>query len=236
MKKILRLALIDFKIIFRDPSLRVFLVLPVILFVLIVWLVPYLVAKYEFLVPYLSLMLVGAVIENTQMYSFISSMVLIDEKETNVAKTYGVVPLTKRQYILSRMLIPYLFTVALNVILFWVQPFFTIGWGTNLILSLLAGLVVPVYVLAINAIAENRMQGMVYVKAFNLLVLVPIVAFFVPDNFKHLFGIFPTHWVFQSVNNATLGLPFGWLAAIGFLFFGVLLWWVSKLFIRKHFV
>ncbi|WP_025865682.1 hypothetical protein [Prolixibacter bellariivorans] len=122
MKKILRLALIDFKIIFRDPSLRVFLVLPVILFVLIVWLVPYLVAKYEFLVPYLSLMLVGAVIENTQMYSFISSMVLIDEKETNVAKTYGVVPLTKRQYILSRMLIPYLFTVALNVILFWVQP------------------------------------------------------------------------------------------------------------------
>ncbi|WP_148303829.1 hypothetical protein [Prolixibacter bellariivorans] len=116
------------------------------------------------------------------------------------------------------------------------SAFFTIGWGTNLILSLLAGLVVPVYVLAINAIAENRMQGMVYVKAFNLLVLVPIVAFFVPDNFKHLFGIFPTHWVFQSVNNATLGLPFGWLAAIGFLFFGVLLWWVSKLFIRKHFV
>jgi fluoroquinolone transport system permease protein len=153
-----------------------------------------------------------------------------------IAKAYGVVPLTKLQYILSRLLIPYLFTVTLNVILFSVQPFFTIGWGTNLILSLLAGLVVPVYVLAINAIAENRMQGMVYVKAFNLLVLVPIVAFFVPDKFKHLFGIFPTHWIFQSVNNATHGLAFGWLAAIGFLFFGLLLWWVSKLFIRKHFV
>jgi fluoroquinolone transport system permease protein len=236
MKKILKLALIDFKMIFRDPSLRVFLVLPVILFVLIVWLVPLLVAKYDFLVPYLPLMLVGAVIENTQMYSFISSMVLIDEKETNVAKAYGVVPLTKLQYILSRMLIPYLFTVTLNVILFWVQPFFTIGWGVTLILSMLAGLVVPVYVLAINSIAENRMQGMVYVKAFNLLVLVPIVAFFIPDRFKHLFGIFPTHWTFQSVSNATHGLAFGWMTVVGFLFFSILLWWVSRLFIKKHFV
>lgn len=226
----------DFKLIFRDPSLRAFLVLPVVLFVLIVWLVPRLVAQYDFLEPYLPLFLVVAVIENTQMFSFISSMVLIDEKETEVARNYGVVPLSRWEYLLSRFLLPYLFTFLLNVILFLVQPFFEISLATNLLLSFLTALIVPVYVLGINSIAKNRMQGMVWVKAFNMLVLLPVAAFFVPAPWKFLFGVFPTHWVFQSVELATAGLSIGLLAGIGFVFFGLLLWWLSRLFSERHFV
>ena len=236
MKKIINLALADFKIIFRDPSLKSFLVLPVVLFVLIVWVVPPLVEKYDFLLPYLSLFLVVAVIENTQMFSFISSMVLIDEKETEVAKIYGIVPLTKFQYFVSRFLFPYLFTVFLNVVLLIVQPFFSIGLAANVLISLLAALVVPVYVLTINSIVQNRMQGMVYVKALNMLVLLPICAFFVPNKFTHFFGLLPTHWIFQSVDSITRGESIAFFLGIGFLFFTALLILVSKLFVRKHFV
>lgn len=236
MKKILNLAFADFKIIFRDSSLRSFLFLPILLFVLLVWALPALVEKYDFLVPYLPLFLVIGVIENTQMFCFISSMVLIDEKETDVAKVYGVVPLSKVDYMLSRFLIPYLFTVLLNVIMFWVQPFFEISLSANLMISLLAGLVVPVYVLAINSIVQNRMQGMVYIKAFNMLVLIPIAAFFVPENLKHLFGVFPTHWIFQSIENVTQGLSVSLMVGIGYLMFVVLLWITSQMFIKRHFV
>jgi fluoroquinolone transport system permease protein len=236
MKKILKLAFADFKIIFRDNSLKGFLFLPIILFGLIVWGVPPLVEKYDFLVPYLSLFLVVAVIENTQTFCFISSMVLIDEKETDVAKVYGVVPLSKVEYIVSRFLFPYVFTVFLNVILFIVQPLFEIGFGVNLLISMLAALLVPVYVLSINSIVKNRMEGMIYIKAFNMLVLLPIAAFFVPEKFKHLFGIFPTHWIFQSVENATQGLSIGLMLGIGFVVFTVLTFFVSKSFVRKHFV
>lgn len=236
MKKILKLALTDFKLIFRDPSLRVFLVLPVILFVLIVWGVPPLVEKYDFLVPYLSLFLVIGAIENTQMFSFISSMVLIEEKETGVATAYGIVPLTGVQYIVSRFLIPYLITVGLNVFLFEVQPFYQIGWTVNMFLSLLIALVVPVYVLGINILADNRMQGMIYIKAFNMLVLIPIAAFFVPEYFKHFFGLFPTHWIFQSIDHTTLGGSVVWMATIGFVYFVLLLAWTSKQFLKRHFI
>lgn len=235
MKKIIKLALIDFKLIFRDPSLRTFLFFPVILISLIIWALPALVAKYDFLVPYLPVFLVVAVIENTQMFCFISSMVLIDEKESDVAKVYGVVPFTKWQFIVSRFLIPYFFTVILNLILFNIQPFYTISWSNNLTISLLTALIVPIYVLAINAIVKNRMQGMVYVKAFNMLVLIPIAAFFVPEKFKHFFGFFPTHWIFQSVDNVTKGLSIATVSIIGFLFLGLLLLFVSKQFIKTHF-
>jgi len=163
-------------------------------------------------------------------------MVLIDEKETDVAKTYGVVPLTKIQYIISRFLIPYLITVILNIILFEVQAFYEVDLGTNLLISFMTALIVPVYAMSINAIVQNRMQGMVYLKAFNMLVLIPIAAFFVPENIKHLFGVLPTHWIFQSVDNATKGLSIGLVSGIGLLFLGVSFWGASKLFIRKHFV
>lgn len=236
MKKILKLALVDFKIIFRDSSLKIFLMLPLLLFALIVWGVPYLVEQYDFLVSYLPLFLVIGVIENTQAFCFISSMVLIDEKETNVAKVYGVIPLSKVEYIVSRFLIPYLFTVLLNVILLLVQPFFKIELSSILLISILAAMVVPVYVLSINSIVQNRMQGMVYIKALNMVVLLPIAAFFVPENFKHLFGILPTHWIFQSVDSVTRGLPADLMLGVGFVIFSILILIVSKLFFRKHFV
>lgn len=236
MKNIIKLALTDFKLIFRDTSLRTFLFFPIILIVLVTWALPSLVEKYDFLIPYLPIFIVVAVIENTQMFCFISSMVLIDEKESEVAKVYGILPFTKFQYIVSRFLIPYFFTAILNIILFWVQPFYNVSLGDNLIISFLTALIVPVYVLAINGIVKNRMQGMVYIKAFNMIVLIPIAAFFVPEKIKHIFGIFPTHWIFQSINSVTNNLSIGIVSTIGFLFLGTLLWVVSRLFIQKHFV
>lgn len=236
MKKILRLALIDFKLIFRDPSLRTFLFFPIVLLGLIIWALPALVMKYDFLTPYLPIFLVVAVIENTQMFCFISSMVLIDEKESDVAKVYGVVPFTKWQFIVSRFLIPYFFTTLLNFILFYIQPFYTVSFSSNLAISLLTALIVPIYVLSINTIVKNRMQGMVYIKGFNMLVLIPIAAFFVPEKFKHFFGFFPTHWIFQSVENLTKGISIVIMSTIGFLFLGVLLFFVSKQFMKKHFI
>ena len=236
INKIIILAIADFKLIFRDPSLRAFLALPLILFGLFIWFLPNMANKYDFLTPYLPLFLMIGVIENTQMFSFISSMVLIDEKETEVAKVYGVVPLSKAQYILSRLLIPFLMTVVFNIILIKIQVFYPVDWLSNIIISILTALVVPVYVLGINTLVQNRMQGIIYVKAFNIVVLLPIASFFLPQNIKHIFGIFPTHWIFQVIDNTTQSISIAVPALIGFTFFILLLIWVSKQFIRKHFV
>ena len=236
MKKVIKLALIDFKLIFRDPSLRPFLFFPIILLSLIAWALPALVDKYDFLMAYIPVFLAVAVMENTQMFSFISSMVLIDEKESEVAKVYGITPLTKFQFLVSRFMIPYFFTVVLNIVLVRVQPFYLISLLDNLLISFLTALVVPVYVLGINSIVKNRMQGMVYIKAFNMIVLIPIAAFFVPEQIKNIFGILPTHWVFQSIDHISHHLPIGLVVVIGFLFFSILLWFVARLFFRKHFI
>lgn len=235
MTKIWKLAVADFKLIFRDASLRVFLFLPLILFSLIIWVLPSLVDQYDFLIPYISVVLMVAAIENTQTFCIISSMVLIDEKESDVAKVYGIVPLSKMQYLISRFSIPYLFTVVLNVLLLEIQSFYKIPFGTSIILSLLMALIVPLYVLGINAIVKNRMQGMVYIKAFNMIVLAPVIAFFVPENVKFAFSILPTFWIFQSLYQTIHHLSMTLSIMFAFIYLIVSTYFVSKLFFNKHF-
>lgn len=236
MNMIIKLAISDFKIIFRDPSLKAFLFLPIVLFAVFLWFLPLMAEKYEFLIPYLPIFIVVGVIENTQAFCFINSMVLLDEKETGVAKTYGIVPISKFVYIFSRFLIPFIITVCLNIIFLEFQPFYEVNFIANIIISIVSGLIVPVYALSINSIATNRMQGMIYVKAFNMLVLIPIAAFFVPEKIKYLFGVLPTHWIFQSINNISNGEIIGYTASIGFVYLIILGFFISKKFSQKHFL
>ena len=55
---------------------------------------------------------------------------------------------------------------------------------------------------------------MMFNKAFNMLILIAIAAFFVPEKIKHPFGIFPTHWIFQSIDNVTMGISINYLLTI----------------------
>lgn len=235
MQKVIHLALSDFKIIFRDPSLKSFLLLPLLLFAITVYGLPYVAGKYEVVIPYLPIILTVLVIENTQMFCFISSMVLLDEKETEVSKVYAVVPLSITAYLTSRFMIPALFTISANVVLLLVQPFYDLAFIPILLISLLSAVLIPVYVLAMNSFVANRMKGMVYIKAFNIMVLIPFAAFFVPEGYQHLFGMLPTHWLIQATESMLTGHFWWTYLLIGFAYLLLLGWIFTKTFIKSHF-
>ena len=173
------IAINDLKLIFSDATLRAFLVLPFLLFVMAIWLVPMLLTKYDFLNAYINLFLIVLIVENTQGFCIINSLLFIEEKETQVAKVYGILPVSKVRLIFARMFIPYVLTVLFNLALLCFQSLVNLSIIYSLIISLLAALIVPIYVLLLSSFAKNRLEGMVYIKLFNLLVLLPIAAFFI---------------------------------------------------------
>ena len=97
-------------------------------------------------------------------------------------------------------------------------------------------MIVPVYVIGITNFAKNRMEGMVWIKVFNVLVIIPVAAFFIPGPFQYLFGIFPTHWVFQGMYNIIEFNPYLSQLGLGFIYLGFLLYFVTQQFSKKHFV
>jgi fluoroquinolone transport system permease protein len=235
MRQLIKVSISDFKLIFRDASLRVFLLLPGLIYLLINLFLPWLLGRFEGVSKYVPYVLIVATIEVTQMFGFIYSMVLIDEKETEVAKVYGVLPVSKAGFVLSRLIILCLITVVLTWVLLIIQPFYELPLYASLMFSAMAGFTVPVYTLGISLFSKNKMEGLVWIKVFNILVVVPMLAFFVPEDFAFLFGIFPTHWIFQGLNQLIEGGVFFWHILIGFAYFMLLLILMTRRFAREHF-
>lgn len=235
MNQLLNVSISDFKLIFRDASLRVFLFLPGLIYLLLNFFLPWLVSRFEEVSEYVPYVVILATIETTQMFGFIYSMVLIDEKEMEVAKVYGVLPVSKIGFILFRLIIPCLITVLLTWILLIIQPFYVLSLMASLLFSVLAGMIVPVYALGVSILSKNKMEGMVWIKIFNIAVVLPVVAFFVPEALTFLFAVFPTYWAFQGLNQLIEGSTFFWHLMAGFIYFFILLMLTARKFSKVHF-
>jgi len=235
MKQLLKVSISDFKMIFRAPSLRIFFALPIMILLVTNVFLPWLIGKFPLVEDYAIYVVVLATIEVTQMFGFIYSMVLIEEKEQEVSKVYGIMPISRIAFSLSRLLISVLITIVLTALILQIQPFYEISILQSLLFGAMAGLVVPAYVLSVALMSKNKMEGMVWIKVVNIAVVLPTVAFFVPQGFTWLFGILPTHWAFQGLYQLFIGQGFVLHLVIGTVFFIILISLLVQRFAKNHF-
>lgn len=235
MSQLIFLSTTDFKLIFRDPSLRIFLALPFLIFAIILLLMPFLESTYEGAKAFVPIVLMGATMQTSTMFGFIYSMVLIHEKDIQVAKVYGVLPVSKMGYVLSRMLIPFILSSLMTLGLLLVQPFYTFPFLPMLLLSIFCGLMTPLLALVVTILSKNKMEGMTWFKLVNLLMSIPLAAFFIPQ-YTLLFGISPTHWAFQALDDMSKGGGGYTSIFIGFIYSLGLLFFLLKRFTKVHFV
>jgi len=239
INQIKTIAINDFKLIFRDVTLKLFFILPIILIAMAIWFVPILIGRFDYLDAYTNLILIIFIIENTQAFCIINSLLFIEETESQTSKVYGVLPLSKKLLIVARFFLPYVFTVLFNAVLLSFQNLVEIDFVTIVMISFMAALIVPIYVLLLSSYAKNRLEGMIYIKLFNLLVLLPMVAFFIDSNWSMVFGALPTYWLYQSIDTG-LNVDFQsesfWFAGIYMFYCLVFLRFSVNRFIKTQFI
>jgi fluoroquinolone transport system permease protein len=228
------LSLNDFKLIFRDKTLRIFLAMPLLIFALILFFVPNLMNQYEDVIPYIPLILMAATMQTSTMFGFIYAIVLIHEKDMQVAKVYGVLPVSKTGFIVTRMFLPFLLSSVLTFLLLLVQPFHIISICLNVLLSMLCGLFAPLMAIFVSILSKNKMEGLTWFKIVNLFVILPLAAFFIP-RYNEVFGILPTHWAFQALDAIVSGGNVLILLLVGFMYVSILLVFSIWTFTRVHF-
>jgi fluoroquinolone transport system permease protein len=235
MKKLLKVAVNDFRLVFRDNSLKIFIALPLLNLVVIRYAVPLVAEVYEVLRDYITVILLLATMQGSTVFGFIYSMVLVDEKDTNVAKVYGILPVSKFWFVTFRLIPPFILATLATVLLLLVEPFYGLPLFSNLVYSTLAGLVAPLMILFISVIAKNKIEAMTWQKLFNLPLFLPVLAFFVPGSLSFVFAIFPTFWAYQGFNFLIEGGNFGGYMLVGFAHSILLLVLMINGFIRCHF-
>lgn len=235
MRQLILLSITDFKLIFRDPSLRFFLVMPLLIFGIVVVVLPILVETYHGVEKFIPIVIMGATLQTSTMFGFIYGMVLIHEKDILVAKVYGILPVSKTGFVSSRLLIPFGISTLLTFLLLIVQPFYSFPIVSMALLAILCGLLEPLLTLSVSILSKNKMEGMTWFKLVNLLMSIPLAAFFIPK-YTALFGIIPTHWAFQTLNKMVLGEPIIMQLSIGLVFVSILLVFLIKRFAKVHFI
>src|SRR3989338_2083089 len=178
MKHLLKLAVTDFKLIFRDPSLRIFLVMPLLIFATVLLALPWVVESFEGAEKYVPIVLMGATMQSSTMFGFIYSMVLINEKDIHVARVYGILPVSKIGFVASRLVFPFALSTGTTFALLAVQPFYTFSLVSMALLAILCGLLAPLLTLLVCIMSKNKMEGMTWFKFINLLISAPLAAFF----------------------------------------------------------
>ena len=234
MDRFVKISLNDFKLIFRDKSLRIFLIMPLLILAIVLLLLPLLIEQYDAVQPFIPLILMAASVQTSTMFGFIYAIVLIHEKDMQIAKIYGVLPVSKTGFVSARMFIPFFISSILTFALLRIQPFYSISTGLNFLLSVLCGLLAPLMAILVSILSKNKMEGLTWFKIANLFVTLPLAAFFTPG-YVLIFGILPSHWAFQALDEVVKGGNALTLLSIGYFYTICLLILSIRKFARVHF-
>ncbi len=235
MGNLLKLTLNDLRLIFRDKSLAIFIVLPLLNVLVVRYGLPIVIEKFAVVGDYVEIILMATSMQSALIFGFIYSMVLIDEKDKNVAKVYGVLPVSKFWFVLFRLIAPVIFSTFATFSIFFFEPFFRLPIATSLFYSLLSGLTAPIMVLFVTIMANNKLEGMTWQKLFNIPVMLPLLTFFVPAVYSYAFAVLPTYWAYRGFHNLVAGDSYVLHFLIGFCFSIGVIGLLGSRFARSHF-
>ena len=232
MNQLLTLSLNDFRVVFRDPMLRIFLFLPLLVIALVVWGVPFLFSVYPTAKDYDYVILMWAGLQTATMFGFISGFVFLEEKDAQVFTALRVMPITAGILIGVRLLLGVSITLVVNTLLFSLTQWVSMSWVQIIVTAFQLALLAPLLTLALVTFAQNKVEGLAQFKVYNLLAILPTLIYFLPYSVLHGLAIIPTYWTFRSIEAMDNGGPYLVYTGIGFVEYLIVLiglgWFFEK--------
>lgn len=225
----------DWRNIARDSSLRFFLAMPLLLFVIAVWGLPGLIAAVPALAPYKLEFAMFIGVQIGIMVGFIFSIVLLDEKESKVHLAFKVLPSSNLHFITARLLPAAIFAWLIGFLTLRFNGVWPMDWWTALKASPLFIFPGAICTLLVCSFAPNKVNGMAYFKGIDLFLTAPVLYFVLDGSWKELFRILPFWWTFGVVNDAvTHADSYLWTLLIGLVYNSLILVILVRLFGKRY--
>lgn len=143
------------------------------------------------------------------MFCFASAMVMLTERDENMAGYMAVTPVGKTGYVLSRLVLPATISIPFSILL---TLFFSLTDWDYLMLSeagLLMSLLSVAVALFIFSFSRNRVEGMAMAKMSGLMLVGLVVPFFVLSGVQYFVAFLPSFWAAKLCmeGNSLLMLP-----------------------------
>jgi fluoroquinolone transport system permease protein len=156
------------------------------------------------------------------MFCYASAMVMLTERDENMAGYMAVTPVGKMGYMMSRLILPAVISVPFSILL---TKFFSLTDWNCLLLSeagLLMSLLSVAVALFIFSFSRNRVEGVAMGKMSGLVLAGLVAPFFVLSDVQYLAAFLPSFWVAKLCmeKNSLFALPalavsLAWLWMLG---------------------
>ena len=169
-----------------------------------------------------------------QIGSFISSLLILGERESGTFKALLISPLNPQKYLDYRLILSTLMGFSFILFMFYTINILVLDFLTMLLISLASSLISPMFMLFLLVISKTKVQLFSYGKFISLGGLVVIVSWWMSEPIQYLFGLFPPYWMSKAYWTAVKGDGL-WLLylGIGIIYhLGVILY-LRSLFLRK---
>ena len=214
-----RIILDEIKRIFRDKMYIFFLVYPLLMILLSLWLLPYLNDNAGALAA--NIVSLVFILLTPFVFGALSAFSLLDDRDDQVFASLKITPLRLSTYITIKLAISYLFALVATLATLFLNNYVEISILDKFLIAILAAITAPLVTLLINAFSRNKVEGFVIMKATGILILAPIASIFITDWTELFLGVIPLFWpariVTLSFMNGTALLSSTWYFVIGVL-------------------
>ena len=231
---------VDSKYIRRDDMSIMLLVAPVLFGLATRWLIPFIFQGIGYLIginilPYIDpLMGYMLLILMPLFCGMIIGLLLLDHMDDHTIQGIQVSPVSMSAYMFYRLATPMAFSFLMTLLVYPISGLQHIDLLSLIASALLAMPFAPMLALAFATIAENKIQGLVVMKASGSVLILPIIAYFLSANWKYVVGIIPTFWPGQFYWMTLDHAPYRWLVfAIGMVFEIFLIGLFKKFWLKK---
>ena len=229
MRTIKTLGPIDARNVQRDSLLLWMAVMPFFFVFLFRFIVPWaaegLLAQFNFdLQPfYILLMSYAFIVGIPMLYGLVIGFLLLDERDDGTLTALQVTPLPLNNYLAYRVTLPLIFSVGLTVITFPLAQLITFPTAYLFLVALLSAPLAPIFALFLATFATNKVQGFALMKGSGIVLVLPLVAYFIESPWQIIFGLIPTYWPAKLYWVLDAGEPGAWFYALGSVIYQVAL-------------
>jgi fluoroquinolone transport system permease protein len=149
-------------------------------------------------------------------FGMIAGFSLLDDRDDQVLLSIRMSPVSLNLYLWFKVGFAFLMAVGASLATMLISGSFAISPLQMLLVALLAAMQVPINAFLVSTLASNRAEGLAAIKVTGILVLLPVVAWFLLDWKQWLFAFVPGFWPAKAIQSLLLaGSPLGFAGYIG---------------------
>ena len=216
---------IDAKNIRRDEMLRWIVFAPIALALALRWLAPVLLIRIEEILaieilpyyqPFASFMIL---LLTPYLAGIVIGFLLLDQRDDGTLTALQVTPLSLNGYLVYRLTMPMLVSVLATLVAAPLSGLFDMGFGTLVLTAVSAAPLAPIFALLLASLAQNKVQGFALAKVAGVVLIPPMIAYFISAPWQIILGIFPTYWPAMTLWSAQAGdLSFWFYWSMGLIY------------------